>query len=141
MPMVGCDLCSHWTHTDCANHNGHIGMGPCVKSGASSAEMLFRCRACSRTSELLGWVKDVFQHCAPSWDREALIRELEYVSRIFRLSEDPKGRKLFWKCEELIEKLKGGVSEPMACKLILTFFQGKHELIICVHCLYLFLWL
>lgn len=120
---IGCDLCSHWTHTDCAIRNGHIGMGPCVKSGASSAEMLFRCRACSRTSELLGWVKDVFQHCAPSWDREALIRELEYVSRIFRGSEDPKGRKLFWKCEELIEKLKGGVAEPMACKLILTFFQ------------------
>ncbi|KAL2475765.1 Protein OBERON 2 [Abeliophyllum distichum] len=120
---IGCDQCSHWTHTDCAIRNVQIGMGSCVKNGASSAEMLFRCRACSRTSELLGWVKDVFQHCAPSWDREALIRELDYVSRIFGGSEDPRGRKLVWKCEELIEKLKSGVAEPMACKVILMFFQ------------------
>lgn len=122
---IGCDLCSHWTHTDCAIRNGQIGMGPCVKSGAhsGSGEMLFRCRACMRTSELLGWVKDVFQHCAPIWDREALIRELECVSRIFRSSEDAKGRKLFWKCEELVEKLKSGGAEPMACKAILSFFQ------------------
>ncbi|XP_073025713.1 OBERON-like protein [Primulina eburnea] len=120
---IGCDLCSHWTHTDCAIRNGQIGMGPCVKNGASSAEMLFRCRACSRTSELLGWVKDVFQHCAPTWDRDALIRELDFVSRIFRGSEDYRGRKLFRKCEELIEKLRSGVAEPMACKVILMFFQ------------------
>ncbi|KAL2245018.1 OBERON-like protein [Sesamum indicum] len=120
---IGCDLCSHWTHTDCAIRNGQIGMGPSVKNGISSAEMLFRCRACSRTSELLGWVKDVFQHCAPNWDRDALIRELDYVSRIFRGSEDPRGRKLFWKCEELIEKLKSGVAEPIPCKAILMLFQ------------------
>lgn len=120
---IGCDLCSHWTHTDCAIRNGLIGMGPGVKTGSVPADMLFRCRACSRTSELLGWVKDVFQHCAPSWDRESLIRELDYASRIFRGSEDPRGRKLFWKCEELIDKLKGGMAEPMACKVILMFFQ------------------
>ncbi|CAK9156822.1 unnamed protein product [Ilex paraguariensis] len=120
---IGCDLCSHWTHTDCAIRDGQIDMGSCVKSGAGSAEMLFRCRACSRTSELLGWVKDVFQHCAPNWDREALIRELDYVSRIFRGSEDSRGRKLFWKCEELVEKLKSGVAEPVDRKVILKLFQ------------------
>ncbi|XP_059663468.1 OBERON-like protein [Cornus florida] len=120
---IGCDLCSHWTHTDCAIRNGQIGMGPSVNTAANRVDMLFRCRACSRTSELLGWVKDVFQHCAPNWDREALIRELDYVSRIFRGSEDPRGRKLFWKCEELMEKLKGGAAEPFACKVILLFFQ------------------
>ncbi|KAL0328726.1 UNVERIFIED_CONTAM: OBERON-like protein [Sesamum calycinum] len=120
---IGCDFCSHWTHTDCAIRNGQIGMGPCVKNGLSSAEMLFRCRACSRTSELVGWVKDVFQHCVRSWDRTSLTRELDFVSRIFRGSEDPRGRKLFWKCEELIEKLKSGLGEPMACKAILMFFQ------------------
>lgn len=123
---IGCDLCSHWTHTDCAIRNGHIGMGPSVKSGIGSSEMIFRCRACSRTSELFGWVKDVFMSCAPSWDREALIRELDFVGRIFQGSEDPRGRKLFWKCEELIEKLKGGVTEPVACRVILMFFQ-EHE--------------
>lgn len=122
---IGCDLCSHWTHTDCAIRNGQIDMGPTVKNGVSSAEMLFKCRACNRTSELLGWVKDVFQHCVPSWDRDALIRELDFVRRIFRGSEDSRGRKLFWNCEELIEKLKGGVAEPMACKVILMFFQGN----------------
>ncbi|KAJ6390269.1 hypothetical protein OIU77_024480 [Salix suchowensis] len=120
---VGCDLCSHWTHTDCAIRDGQICMGPSAKSGAGPTEMLFRCRACNRTSELLGWVKDVFQHCAPAWEREALMRELDFVSRIFRGSEDPRGRKLFWKCEELIEKMKGGLEESTACRVILMFFQ------------------
>ncbi|KAI8000566.1 OBERON-like protein [Camellia lanceoleosa] len=121
---ISCDLCSHWTHTDCAIRNGLIGPGPSVKTGSVPADMLFGCRACNRTSELLGWVKDVFQQCAPSWDREALIRELDYVSRIFRGSEDPRGRKLVWKCDELIDKLKGGMAEPaVACKVILLFFQ------------------
>ncbi|KAD1475660.1 hypothetical protein E3N88_42764 [Mikania micrantha] len=73
-----------------------LGMGPTV-NGGSSGEMLFRCRACLRTSELFGWVKDVFHHCAPLWDREALVRELEY--------------------------LKSGVAEPLASKAILSFFQ------------------
>ncbi|XP_011039329.1 PREDICTED: OBERON-like protein [Populus euphratica] len=120
---IGCDLCSHWTHTDCAIRDGQICMGPSFKSGAGPTEMLFRCRACNRTSELLGWVKDVFQHCAPAWEREALTRELDFVSRIFRGSEDPRGRKLFWKCEELIEKMKGGLAESTACRVILMFFQ------------------
>nr|XP_043609912.1 OBERON-like protein [Erigeron canadensis] len=118
---IGCDSCSHWTHTDCAIHNAQIGMGPAANG--STGEMLFRCRACMRTSELFGWVKDVFHHCAPSWDREALVRELEYVSRIFRGSEEPRGRKLYWKCGELVEKLKSGVAEPVASKAILSFFQ------------------
>ncbi|PHT82355.1 Protein OBERON 2 [Capsicum annuum] len=116
---IGCDLCSHWTHTECAISNGQIGMGPSVKNGDSSVEMLFRCHACSRTSELFGWVKDVFQHCGPSWDAEAFVRQLDFVRRIFQRSEDARGRKLFRKCEELIEKLKGGVADPMACKLSL----------------------
>ncbi|GAA0147135.1 hypothetical protein LIER_06911 [Lithospermum erythrorhizon] len=120
---IGCDLCSHWTHTDCAIRNGKVGMGPSVKNGSSSPEMIFKCRACSRSSELLGWVKDVFHNCAPSWDKEALIRELDFVSRIFRGSEDTRGRKLFWKCDEIIEKLKAGIAEPMACQAILMFFQ------------------
>ncbi|CAI0432152.1 unnamed protein product [Linum tenue] len=120
---IGCDLCSHWTHTDCAIRDGQISMGLSSKTGAGPAEMLFRCRACNRTSELLGWVKDVFQHCAPAWERDALMRELDFVSRIFRGSEDPRGRKLFWKCEELIEKMKGGLPESSSCRAILMFFQ------------------
>lgn len=125
---IGCDLCSHWTHTDCAIRDGQICMGPPVKTGAGPSEMLFKCRACNRTSELLGWVKDVFQHCAPAWEREALMRELDFVSRIFRGSEDPRGRKLFWKCEELLQKMKSGFVEQTACRAILMFFQGT-----CLH--------
>lgn len=121
---IGCDKCSHWTHTDCAIRDKQICMGSSSIIGSGPAEMLFRCRACNRTSELLGWVKDVFQHCAPIWEREALSRELDFVSRIFRGSEDPKGRNLFRKCEELVEKLKSGVSESIACRAILMFFQG-----------------
>ncbi|XP_010943847.1 OBERON-like protein isoform X1 [Elaeis guineensis] len=119
---IGCDMCSHWTHTDCAIHVGHIGTGQLVKSGAGVSEMLFRCQACNRASELLGWVKDVFQHCAPGWDREALMRELDFVSKIFRLSEDPKGRKLYWKCGDLIEKIKSGATESV-CRMLLLFIQ------------------
>ncbi|MBA0549155.1 hypothetical protein Golob_020208 [Gossypium lobatum] len=121
---IGCDLCSHWTHTDCAIRDGQICMGSSVKSGSGPNEMLFRCRACNRTSELFGWVKDVFQHCAPAWDREALMRELDFVSRIFRGSDDPRGKKLFWKCEDLLEKMRGGQAESTACRSILIFFQG-----------------
>ncbi|KAJ8430500.1 hypothetical protein Cgig2_010830 [Carnegiea gigantea] len=120
---IGCDLCSHWTHTDCAIRDGLVCMGTSTRSGTGQAEMLFRCRACNRRSELLGWVKDVFQHCAPSWNRAALMNELDIVGRIFRGSEDVKGRKLFWKCEELIEKMKGGLAESTACRVILIFFQ------------------
>ncbi|TYH63934.1 hypothetical protein ES332_D07G230700v1 [Gossypium tomentosum] len=120
---IGCDLCSHWTHTDCAIRDGQICMGLSVKSGSGPTEMLFRCRACNRTSELFGWVKDVFQHCAPAWDREALMRELDFVSRIFRGSDDPRGKKLFWKCEDLLEKMRGGQAESTACRSILIFFQ------------------
>ncbi|PPD99094.1 hypothetical protein GOBAR_DD03902 [Gossypium barbadense] len=122
---IGCDLCSHWTHTDCAIRDGQICMGPSVKSGSGPTEMLFRCRACNRTSELFGWVKDVFQHCAPAWDREALMRELDFVSRIFCGSDDPRGKKLFWKCEDLLEKMRGGQAESTACRSILIFFQVK----------------
>ncbi|KAL4323629.1 hypothetical protein GQ457_11G004150 [Hibiscus cannabinus] len=120
---IGCDFCSHWTHTGCAIRDGQICMGPSAKSGAGLTEMVFGCRACNRTSELLGWVKDVFQHCARAWDREALVRELDFVSRIFRGSDDTRGKKLFLKCEDLLEKMRGGQAESIACRSILVFFQ------------------
>ena len=127
---IGCDLCSHWTHTDCAVREQLICMGPSSKSGAGPSDMFFRCQACNRTSELLGWVKDVFQHCAPSWDGEALMRELDYVSRIFHGSKDPRGRKLFWKCDDLKEKFKSKKMDSKAvCRAILMFFQGTRNLV------------
>ncbi|XP_009760174.1 protein OBERON 2 [Nicotiana tabacum] len=120
---IGCDSCAHWTHTDCAIRDKQVGTGASSANGLGSAELQSRCRACNRTSELLGWVKDVFQHCAPTWDKESLLRELTVVSKIFRLSENTRGRQLFWKSEELIEKLKGGVAEAIASRSILSFLQ------------------
>jgi PHD - plant homeodomain finger protein len=120
---IGCDFCSHWTHTDCAIRVNQIGSGQ-VKSGLGQAEMLFRCQACQRASELLGWVRDVFQQCAPGWDRDALIKELDFVCKIFRMSEDPRGRKLFFKCGSLIEQMRSGVAETVACRMLLQFLQG-----------------
>lgn len=120
---IGCDVCVHWTHTDCAMRVGRIGMGQSGKGGSGHPQMLFRCQACNRTSELLGWVRDVFQHCAHGWDREALLRELELVNRIFRLSDDPRGKKLHWKCSDLIEKMKSGATASTACRNFMQYFQ------------------
>jgi len=120
---VGCDICSHWTHTDCAIRDGQIGTGQTIKNGIGHAEMLFRCQACQRTSELFGWVRDVFQQCAPGWDRDALLRELDYVCKIFRLSEDSKGRKLFRKCAEVVERLRSGSAESTTPRILLQALQ------------------
>ncbi|KAL5223890.1 hypothetical protein ABZP36_010529 [Zizania latifolia] len=120
---IGCDFCSHWTHTDCAIRDGQIGMGQSIKSSTGHAEMLFRCQACQKTSELLGWVKDVFQQCAPGWDRDALLRELEFVCKIFRLSEDSKGRKLFRKCADLIERLRNSPADAINPRMIPQVLQ------------------
>ncbi|EMS53777.1 OBERON-like protein [Triticum urartu] len=121
---VGCDFCSHWTHTDCAIRVGQIGTGQSIKSSTGHAEMLFRCQACQKTSELFGWVKDVFQQCAPGWDRDALVRELEFVCKIFRLSEDPKGRNLFRKCANLIERLRNSSPDSVNPRMILHALRG-----------------
>jgi hypothetical protein len=121
---IGCDACSHWTHADCAIRDGQIGTACTIKNGIGHTEMLFRCQACRRTSELLGWVRDIFQQCAPGWDRDALIRELDYVCKISRLSEDSKGRNLFRKCAELVERLRNASVESMSPRMLLQALQG-----------------
>ncbi|VAI03894.1 unnamed protein product [Triticum turgidum subsp. durum] len=120
---IGCDVCSHWTHTDCAIRDEQIGSGQKINNGIAHPEMLFRCQACQRTSELLGWVRDVFQQCAPGWDRDALLRELECVCKIFRLSEDSKGRNLFRRCDDLIERLRSGTAQSMSPRALLPALQ------------------
>eukprot|EP00249_Psilotum_nudum_P010639 c22670_g1_i1 orf=293-2119(-) len=120
---IGCDFCSHWTHTDCAIRVGQISMGPSLKGVGGTAEMLFRCKACKRASELLGWVKDVFRSCAVDWEREELMKEFDSVRRIFHGSEDSKGKRLFWKSEELLERLKSGAEVSTVCKEMQRFFQ------------------
>ena len=58
------------------------------------------------------------------------MRELDYVSRIFHGSKDPRGRKLFWKCDDLKEKFKSKKMDSKAvCRAILMFFQGTRNLV------------
>jgi hypothetical protein len=53
------------------------------------------------------------------------MRELDFVSRIFHGSKDQRGMKLFWKCDDLKEKLKSRKMEAKAaCRAILLVFQG-----------------
>ncbi|KAH7365090.1 hypothetical protein KP509_18G008400 [Ceratopteris richardii] len=120
---IGCDGCSHWTHTDCAIRVGQVTMGVSSKGPGSSPGMVFNCRACKQTSELLGWVKDVFNDCAAYWEAGAIMKEVDCVHRIFLGSEDAKGKKLLRKSEELLEKLKNGVDGRIICGEMQRFFQ------------------
>lgn len=120
---IGCDFCAHWTHTDCALRVGHIAAG-ISKSGTGISKTLFCCRACKCTSELLGWVKDVFLSCADDWQRDELVRELESVRRIFHGSEDLKGKRLSWKMEDLLDKLNTGIDVNTVRRDIQWLFGG-----------------
>ncbi|XP_073385597.1 OBERON-like protein isoform X2 [Physcomitrium patens] len=124
---LGCDVCSHWTHSDCAMRGGAISMGVSNKArsdrASSTPELIFRCRACGGVSELLGWAKDVFQNCALRWERDTLGKELDYVRRIFHIAEDTKGKHLYWKSQEVLDKMKNGLDTSSAIKVMLCFFQ------------------
>ena len=85
---IGCDVCSHWTHTDCAIRVGKIAMGSSMKRNGCSPEMLYTCIACKHVSELFGWVKDVFHTCTADWEVEDLVKEFDTVRRIFHGSKD-----------------------------------------------------
>ncbi|KAG2316436.1 hypothetical protein Bca52824_019558 [Brassica carinata] len=85
---------------------------------------MFKCRACNHASELIGFVKDVFQHCASNWDRECLVKELDFVSRIFRGSEDQRGRTLFWKCEETNALCYYNATEEIELDSAMSFENG-----------------
>lgn len=125
---LGCDVCSHWTHSDCAMKGGAVAMGVSTKTGSDRApsfsELIFRCRACGSVSELLGWARDVFQNCALRWERDSLGKELDYVRRIFHMADDTRGKHLCWKAQEVLEKMKNGLETSSAIKEMLYFFQG-----------------
>ncbi|KAL6981200.1 hypothetical protein U1Q18_022831 [Sarracenia purpurea var. burkii] len=91
---VGCDVCLHWCHADCALRESYIRNG-CSESGPhGGTEMQFHCVACDHPSEMFGFVKEVFQNFAKDWTAETLSKELEYVRRIFSASEDMRGNQL-----------------------------------------------
>eukprot|EP00897_Mesotaenium_endlicherianum_P008637 jgi/Mesen1/7801/ME000408S06913 len=111
---IGCDFCAHWCHTD-----GGV---------SASTEVQFKCTACHHTSELLGFVKDVFTLFAAHWDAPVLLRELDCVRRIFRGSTDARGQRLAWKAQALSQQLEAGRPGGEVCKEMQHFFAEFEKL-------------
>ncbi|ONI31885.1 hypothetical protein PRUPE_1G336600 [Prunus persica] len=121
---VGCDVCGHWCHAACGIQRNLIKPGPSLKGPSGTSEMQFHCIGCGHASEMFGFVKDVFLCCAKDWGLETLIKELDCVRKIFRRSDDFKGRELHIKAEEIISKLGSQMMSPSdACNFIIQFFN------------------
>ncbi|CAM6045951.1 unnamed protein product [Sphagnum compactum] len=120
---IGCDFCLHWCHTDCGIRMGYIAPGPSISGAAGTSEMQFHCIACEHTSELYGFVKDVFCAFAPQWKRDVLASELDCVRRIFRDSNDARGQQLCSKAEEMLLLLDAQLDPAPACSAMLNFFS------------------
>lgn len=134
---VGCDVCSHWCHADCGVKRNLIkpGLGPKGLTG-----MQFHCLGCGHASEMFGFVKDVFVFCAKDWGLDTLMKELDCVRKIFRESDDFKGRELYIKADEMLLKLERKLISPLdACNLILQFFSCKSQTLFHFEWLYCFL--
>lgn len=91
---VGCDVCLHWCHAECGLRESYIRNGHSATRSQGTTEMQFHCVACDHPSEMFGFVKEVFQNFAKGWTAETISKELEYVRRIFRASEDSRGKRL-----------------------------------------------
>ncbi|KAJ4833339.1 hypothetical protein Tsubulata_000563 [Turnera subulata] len=102
---VGCDVCLHWCHADCALRESYIRNGRSPSGTQGTPEMQFHCVACDHPSEMFGFVKEVFQNFAKDWKAEQFCKELEYVKRIFRASKDVRGRQLHEIADHLLAKL------------------------------------
>ncbi|GMI87485.1 TITANIA 1 [Hibiscus trionum] len=126
---VGCDVCSHWCHVACGIQRNLIKPGPSLKGPSGTTEMLFHCIGCGHASEMFGFVKDVFLYCAKDWGPETLIKELDCVRKIFRGSDDSKGKELHTKADGLCNRLQNKVmSTSDACGIILQFFNHNDGL-------------
>uniref|UniRef100_A0A6N2M240 OBERON-like protein n=1 Tax=Salix viminalis TaxID=40686 RepID=A0A6N2M240_SALVM len=121
---VGCDVCSHWCHAACGIQRNLIRPGPSLKGPSGTSEMQFHCIGCNHASEMFGFVKDVFVCCAKDWGLETLIKELDCVAKIFKGSQDFKGKELNTKAEDLLSKLERNMlSSKDACNAIIQFFN------------------
>ncbi|KAF6144576.1 hypothetical protein GIB67_006068 [Kingdonia uniflora] len=121
---VGCDVCSHWCHAVCGIQKNLIKPGPSLRGPTGTKEMQFHCPGCGHASEMFGFVKDVFMCCAKDWGLETLIKELDCVRKVFRGSEDSKGKQLQNMAEEKLAKLQNMILSPSdACNAILQFFK------------------
>lgn len=125
---VGCDACSHWCHAACGADKNLIRPGPSLKGSSGTTEMQFYCLGCGHASEMFGFVKDVFICCAKHWGLQTLKKELDCVRRIFKGSEDVKGKGLYLKAAGLIHSLERRVISPSdACNVIIDFFTTKSD--------------
>uniref|UniRef100_M1C2Z7 Protein OBERON 3 n=1 Tax=Solanum tuberosum TaxID=4113 RepID=M1C2Z7_SOLTU len=122
---VGCDACLHWCHAVCGIRRNLIKPGPSLKGPSGTTEMQFYCLGCGHASEMFGFIKDVFISCANEWGEETLIKELDYVRKIFQGSEDFKGKELHVKADVLHTKLATKMISPSdACNFIFQFFSA-----------------
>lgn len=134
---IGCDVCSHWCHAACGIQKNLIKPGPSLKGPSGTSEMQFHCIGCGHASEMFGFVKDVFLCCAKDWGLETLMKELDCVRRIFKGSEDRKGKELHFKTDDMLLKLQTKMVSPSdACNYIIQFFSCK-----CLDCDLLFSYL
>ncbi|XP_028787101.1 protein OBERON 3-like [Neltuma alba] len=121
---VGCDVCFHWCHAACGIKRNLIKPGPSLKGPSGTTEMQFHCSGCGHPSEMFGFVRDVFVFCAKDWGLETLVKELDCVRRIFKGSEDRKGKELHVKTDDMLFKLQTKTVSPLdACNYILQFFN------------------
>ncbi|CAM8876466.1 unnamed protein product [Rhodiola kirilowii] len=125
---VGCDTCSHWCHAACGIQRNLIRPGPSSKGPPGSTEMQFHCIGCDHASEMFGFVKDVFMSCAKGWGVENLKEEIDCVRKIFKGSEDFRGKQLQSKANEMLSKLENRIISPSdACSFIIQFFNYADE--------------
>ncbi|KZV23721.1 protein OBERON 4-like [Dorcoceras hygrometricum] len=124
---VGCDVCLHWCHADCGLRESHIRNGRSPTGAQGTMEMQFHCVACEHPSEMFGFVKEVFSNFVKEWTAENLLRELEYVRRIFCASEDVRGKQLLGISNQLSSKLVDGAALQDVQNQILSFsLEAKH---------------
>jgi hypothetical protein len=121
---VGCDTCGHWCHAACALERNLIRPGPTRKGPMGTTEMQFQCLGCTHASEMFGFVKDVFNCCAGNWNAETLMKELDFVRKIFAASDDFEGKGLHAKAEEVLSMLAKKIISLMdATNSTLQFFK------------------
>ncbi|XP_004308678.1 PREDICTED: protein OBERON 4 isoform X1 [Fragaria vesca subsp. vesca] len=118
---IGCDVCLHWCHADCALRESYIRNGRSATGSQGTTEMQFHCVACDHPSEMFGFVKEVFQNFAKDWTIENLARELEYVKRIFVVSKDMRGRQLYEIADQSLVRLANKSGLPEVYSYIMAF--------------------
>ncbi|KAF5738383.1 hypothetical protein HS088_TW13G01282 [Tripterygium wilfordii] len=108
---VGCDVCLHWCHVDCALRESFIRNGRSATGAQGTTEMQFHCVACDLPSEMFGFVKEVFLNFSKDWTMETFCEELEYVKRIFRGSKDVRGKRLHEIAHQILARLVANKSD------------------------------